>query len=534
MPSSFQGRTGTAPEEGIKAPVVCRTSANITLSGEQTVSTGGTVTTKAVVAGDRILAGSQTDASENGIYTVSASAWTRATDFNAANDVISGILVTESTNNTIYMASFSGTYTAGTTEVAFTLAPTTVSQRTVVANVTALKALDVTTITSASTEGGATQGDGNAMDYYYSSGATDTADDENYITPTTGGGRWIAVRELDKNLSTENVVINGDFIVNQRGNETNTPSTTSAYYLDMWRYVIGVDGGSLGSEAMDRVAFTIGQIDVPNEPRYYASIAGTVSGGSDSEVVAFEQRIEDVRTLAGQEVTLSFYLKGSGSGTVGYNLRQYFGLGGSPSTTVDAVVPTDIAITTSWVRHEYTFTVPSISGKTIGTSILTSYLSLNFLKQIGSTLKAAQGGTGSTNFTGSMYVADVSLRPARSGWSFPRRSYGDVLARCKRYFQIFTINDSFSGLGISGNEVNGPPVLFPEMRVTPTSSLSSAVTNKTFRYDGTATGATNTTSITSRSSTSLVFTTSNAGIVADTFYGFSFNATPTVELTAEL
>lgn len=58
----------------IKASVVCATTANITLSGTQTID-GVTV-----AAGDRVLVKNQTAPAQNGIYVVSASAWSRSSD----------------------------------------------------------------------------------------------------------------------------------------------------------------------------------------------------------------------------------------------------------------------------------------------------------------------------------------------------------------------------------------------------------------------------------------------------------------------
>lgn len=55
-----------------KEPVLCATTANITLSGTQTIDN------VAVVAGDRVLVKDQSTAANNGIYVVSAGAWTRA------------------------------------------------------------------------------------------------------------------------------------------------------------------------------------------------------------------------------------------------------------------------------------------------------------------------------------------------------------------------------------------------------------------------------------------------------------------------
>ena len=113
MATSFETRLATAPEEGIKPPCVVASAANLTLSGAQTVN--GT----AVVAGDRVLVKSQTDTTENGIYDAAAGAWTRSTDFNAANDVVSGVLVLDTANLDLYQAVFTGSWTPGTTTITF-------------------------------------------------------------------------------------------------------------------------------------------------------------------------------------------------------------------------------------------------------------------------------------------------------------------------------------------------------------------------------------------------------------------------------
>lgn len=115
MTTSYLSRLAISPEEGIKAPCVASTPVNITLSGEQTIDG------VAVVAGDRVLVRSQTDATENGIYDVMTSAWTRSSDFNDSSDVVNGILVLDanSLNDIIYKAEFTGEYNPGVTEVTF-------------------------------------------------------------------------------------------------------------------------------------------------------------------------------------------------------------------------------------------------------------------------------------------------------------------------------------------------------------------------------------------------------------------------------
>lgn len=63
--------------------LACRTVAtsNVTLSGLQTI--GGV----ALAVGDRLLVTGQTNAAQNGPYTVSSGAWSRGIDFDAASDV---------------------------------------------------------------------------------------------------------------------------------------------------------------------------------------------------------------------------------------------------------------------------------------------------------------------------------------------------------------------------------------------------------------------------------------------------------------
>lgn len=73
----------------IKGSVKCATTANITLSGTQTIDG------IAVVAGDRVLVKNQTAASANGIYVVAAGAWSRATDVDTWNELISAFTFIE-------------------------------------------------------------------------------------------------------------------------------------------------------------------------------------------------------------------------------------------------------------------------------------------------------------------------------------------------------------------------------------------------------------------------------------------------------
>jgi len=72
-----------------KAPVTAATTANITLSGPQTIDT------KAVVAGNTVLVKNQTNSAENGIYQVNAGAWTYATGCTTWQQYVSALVFVE-------------------------------------------------------------------------------------------------------------------------------------------------------------------------------------------------------------------------------------------------------------------------------------------------------------------------------------------------------------------------------------------------------------------------------------------------------
>jgi hypothetical protein len=101
----------------VKDSVVVATTANITLSGTQTIDG------IAVTAGQRVLVKDQTTASQNGIYVVSASAWSRSTDADTAVELNSGcfFFVEKGTVNADngFVMSQDTTITFGTTAITF-------------------------------------------------------------------------------------------------------------------------------------------------------------------------------------------------------------------------------------------------------------------------------------------------------------------------------------------------------------------------------------------------------------------------------
>ena len=94
-----------------KNPVTAATTANITLSGTQTVDT------VALVAGNTVLVKNQTDNTKNGIYQVNAGAWTYATGSTTWSQYVSAVVFIEygSQNGTAWYCTALPGGTLGTT-----------------------------------------------------------------------------------------------------------------------------------------------------------------------------------------------------------------------------------------------------------------------------------------------------------------------------------------------------------------------------------------------------------------------------------
>jgi len=161
-------------------------------------------------------------------------------------------------------------------------------------------------------------------------------------------------------VAGKNKFLNSDFSIWQRGVGTFTKITgNEVYTADRW--VISNDAGTI---TCAQQTFTPGTAPVAGyEGQYFARITTTASS---SNALYLIQKIEDVRSFAGQTVTLSYWAKVS-SGTVTNSplAIQAFGSGGSGDVVTSLSSST---ITTAWTRFTHTVAIPSISGKTVGTS----------------------------------------------------------------------------------------------------------------------------------------------------------------------
>lgn len=274
--------------------------------------------------------------------------------------------------------------------------------------------------------------------------------------------------------STGNAIINGAFEIWQRGT-----SFTQAYFPSGATYVADrytiVYNAIPTAVTISQQTFTPGTAPVSGyEGSFFYRSAITTVGSTT--VWGTSQRIEDVRTFAGQTATFSFWAKADSVRNVTPEIIQNFGSGGSGDVTVSA---TAIALTTSWARYSVTVSVPSISGKTIGTN---SSLRVTFLQA------AASGST--------LDLWGVQFEAGSTATAFKRNgtSQSAELSACERYYRTGTLNfRQYSPTG-SSNAYFVSTSLIAGMRTTPTpafiaaaaASLNITGTPTLVMYDGTS------------------------------------------------
>jgi hypothetical protein len=265
----------------------------------------------------------------------------------------------------------------------------------------------------------------------------------------------------------KNKVINGNFGIWQRG----TSFSTVGYggrYADRF---LGGTNGSVVTRTVSQQTFTPGAAPVAGyEGQYFLRVDQSVAGTAATFNV-LDTQIEDVRTFAGQTVTFSVWLKADAARTVTGTISQLFGSGGSG--TVDTSLGS-FSVTTAWTRFSATITIPSITGKTLGSGnhlVIRLGLPLNTIMTIDTWGWQLEYGSKATPFQ----TATGTIQ--------------GELAACQRYYYRTTPNSGYSRFGLgqcTGTTAALGIIPFPvQMRVAPSAleqtgtASNYAVTNTT-------------------------------------------------------
>ena len=297
--------------------------------------------------------------------------------------------------------------------------------------------------------------------FTFSTGSAKLAVGNNGETLVADSSATTGLRWQGDYAAGKNKIINGDFGINQRNFTSIT--TTNTYSFDRFVSVISGDG----TTTITPQTFTPGTAPVSGyeATNYWRAVtSGYTNAASRTDL---SQRIEDVRTFAGQTVTLSFWAKAaSGTPKIAFEIFQEFGTSGS--TSVGTAGGT-VTISTSWARYSKTITLPSVSGKTIGAG---SLLNTRIFVNAGSDFAARTDSMGIQNNTFDIWGYQLEAGSTATAFQTATGTLQGELAACQRYYYRQGGTATYSTFGL-GNAYTSVGIYsfttFPvTMRVKPT------------------------------------------------------------------
>jgi len=269
----------------------------------------------------------------------------------------------------------------------------------------------------------------------------------------------------------KNLIINGNFDIWQRG--INQTSYSGIGADDRWRNVI------IGStQQVTRESFSPGQTEVSGNPKYYSkTVANSVLAAGN--LITKRQKIESVKTFAGQTVTLSFWAKADSPKNIATEFRQHFGNGGSPSSPILAIGVTTHNLTTDWKKFVATSYIPNIDGKTLGTDN-DDTIQMMFWFDAGANHDYRTNSLGQQS--GIFDIAQVQIEYGDQATEFEQRHIDTEIELCQRYYQksydletvpgTIATNGPIAEPGTRNSIVNAPGTTFlTTMRDIPTITL---------------------------------------------------------------
>jgi hypothetical protein len=255
----------------------------------------------------------------------------------------------------------------------------------------------------------------------------------------------------------KNKIINGDFGVWARGTTFTVPVGSWQFNADRFQCYTSYTSGTT---TVTQQTFTPATAPVAGyEGQYFLRMTAATVGNNPINI---RQLIEDVRTFAGQTVTVSFWAKASATTASTIAMRQDFGSGGSAYVEQTST----LSVTTSWTRFTSTFTLGSMSGKTIGTgSSLQFWLLTNANFTAGATLD--------------IWGLQVEYGSKATPFQTASGTIQGELAACQRYYYRQKASQAYSTFGNGGAVPTGNEaqiiISAKSMRVQPTSLDYSAL-----------------------------------------------------------
>lgn len=279
-------------------------------------------------------------------------------------------------------------------------------------------------------------------------------------------------------VTGDNLIINGDMTVAQRGTSFTAPSS-SAYTLDRWRVLHSHDG------AVDISQSTTAPADFKNSLKVDVTTADTSLSSGQYYILHHKMEGQFLSHLNygssdAKQVTISFWVRSSKTGTYHVELQTYDSEELARQYTIDAADTWEYK-TLTWIANtDHTIPEDNSTG-----------LHVYWWLAAGDTFDGSPMATtwanntnrvnGQENFLDStsneFYITGCKMEVGTTATPFQHESYGDNLAKCQRYFQRLYGQNTASGVAV-GTSFNNTTHYFVyhhpvSMRATPSIGRSA-------------------------------------------------------------
>ena len=291
-----------------------------------------------------------------------------------------------------------------------------------------------------------------------------------------------------RNAYSENLIINGNMQISQRGTSFVSP-VTGAYTLDRWAV-----GTNAGTATITKAASTPHGTTQPVILWTNTSTGGSTLTGFDGIVQPIFARLLDnlhFGVADALEVTVSFQVRSSITGTYCVSILNNWLGAATRSYVTEYVIP---------VANTWTYVTMTIPGDVAGTWTAGNGLGmvLAFTLDTGASVQTTAGSWQSGEFysTGNQvnfqsnsgatfFLTEVKMERGNLATRFFNEEYSKTAAACAFYFQKVSMLAHTSSWPTSANAC-----VFPNMRTgTPTVTLSSLSAGSGAAYTVLNTGA---------------------------------------------
>ena len=187
-------------------------------------------------------------------------------------------------------------------------------------------------------------GAGSVVDNTYSEGA-----DQN--TNLLANTSWVQ-SVINARLTGRNKLINGDFIISQRGSSFSSPGNGDLFTMDRWKVIVS---GSRSVTISTDTSMRAGVIDARKN--------ATITLNAASGTFELAQAIEGVTTLEDGKATLSFYVHSSIAQTLSVQLSQHINKTTMYTDTAYWVEAKTVALSANtYTKVVLTWTIPQIGN----------------------------------------------------------------------------------------------------------------------------------------------------------------------------